>query len=177
MSNLTETPERTYLSRVVDAAVLAPDLSNTEAASLPYVYATTVDGPAAVAVLQDARRLGLTAKWACDFVATDREIPAPYVAEWLLLPSSSMAREAVQLWLMGVDTDGTPEATEADAFEQKLGDMLGMVELLDGVLKGLGIQEHVSIEPITADSIMIGQKLRLTKQASGWKVAALDIGE
>jgi hypothetical protein len=55
--------------------------------------------------------------------------------------------------------------------------MLGMVELLDGVLKGLGIQEHVSIEPITADSIMIGQKLRLTKEASGWKVAPLDIGE
>ena len=50
------------------------------------------------------------------------------------------------------------------------------VPIVDGS-SGYGIQEHVSIEPITADSIIIGQKLRLTKQASGWKVAALDIGE
>ena len=194
MSNQPQTPVHAYLSRVVDAAVLAPDLSGTEAAHLPYVYSTTVDGPLAVAVLQDVRRLGLFAKWAGDFVATDKEIPAPQVAEWLLLPSSPMAREAIQLYLCGVTTDGAvieadpflvglgldnihPVADEEAAFEQKLGNQLAMVELLQRVLQLLGIDEHIMIEPITADSIIIGNRMRLTPTASGWKVAALDLGE
>jgi len=158
----TETPTHTYLYRVVEAACRAPDLSQTEAASLPYVYSTTVDGPLAVAVLQDVRRLGLFAKWAGDFVATDREIPALQVAEWQLLPASSMDREAIHLWLMGIGA--ASEAAAAALFEQKLGERLAMVDLLDQVLKGLGISEHVMIEPITADSIMIGQKTMALQQ-------------
>jgi len=192
-SNPIETPIRTYLSRVVAAAVLPPDLSQTDAAHLPYVYSTTVDGPEAVAVMQDARRLGLTAKWACDFVATSGEIPAAKVAEWLLLPSSEMARTAVRLYLAGVDTDGTvieadpflvglgldnihPVADEA-AYVRQQDEMLGMLELVGKLLAGLGIQEHVAFEPLTENVIMIGQRLRLTKTASGWKVAAIDLGE
>ena len=192
-SNPIETPIRTYLSRVVDAACLMPDLRNTDAASLPYVYSTTVDGPEAVAVMQDAQRLGLTAKWACDFVATSAEIPAIQVAAWLQLPASEMARSAVRLYLAGVNTDGAvidadpflvglgldnihPLADEA-AYVRQQDEMLGMLELVNQLIAGLGIQEHVSFEPLTDNVIMIGQRLSLTKTASGWKVAAIDLGE
>jgi hypothetical protein len=173
MSSPITTPVHTYLSSVADAACPSPDLSNTDAANLPYVYSTTADGPIAVAVMQDARRLGLTALWACDFVATDREIPAVKVAEWLLMPSSSMARDAVRLYLCGVNTEGTEE----EAFARQQDEMLGMLQLVNDLLSSLHIHEHVSFEPLTDNVIMIGQRLRMTKEASGWKFATIDLGE
>jgi hypothetical protein len=173
MSSLIQTPVHTFLSSVVDAACPSPDLSNTEAAHLPYVYSTTVDGPEAAAVMQDARRLGLTALWACEFVATDREIPAVQVAEWLLMPASSMARDAVRLYLCGVNTEGTEE----EAFARKQDEMLGTLHMVERLLSGLHIHERVSFEPLTDNVIMIGQRLRMTKEASGWKFEAIDLGE